>query len=80
MELPTLVPIEYRGELVALVSKERIHIVAPRLRTCAAGDPELKFVTYMCACCVEVLQERLPGPYTEMLAETWARHALRRQQ
>jgi hypothetical protein len=76
MELPILVPIEYRGELVALVSKERVHIVAPRLRVCAAGDPELRFVTFMCACCMEVLNERLAGPYTERLGETWARHAL----
>jgi hypothetical protein len=76
MELPRLVPIEYSGELVALVSARRVHIVAPWLLECPAGDPELRFVAYMCLCCGEVLNGRLPGPYTVELGEQWARRAV----
>jgi hypothetical protein len=76
MELPVLVPVEYRGELVALVSRERIHIVSPRLLDRPAGDPDLRFVAFMCACCGEVLNGRLPGPFTSELGEAWARVAL----
>jgi hypothetical protein len=76
VELPELVPIEYRGELVALVSRERVHLVSPRMRTLQAGDPELRFVAYMCAYCGEVLNGRLPGPLTNEMAEQWARAAL----
>src|SRR4051794_22041072 len=47
MELPELVPIEYRGQLVALVSIRRIHIIAPWLLARPSGDPELRFVAYM---------------------------------
>src|SRR5690349_21636559 len=76
MELPELVPIEYDGELVALVSAERVHIISPRLAARPAGDPELRFVAYMCLCCGEVLRGNLPGPYTQELGELWARQAV----
>ena len=76
MKLPVLEPIEYRGELVALVSKDRIHIISPRLLTRPAGDPELRLIAHMCLCCGEVLAGRLPGPYTEALGQEWARIAL----
>ena len=76
MELPTLVPIEYYGELVALVSPRRVHIISPRMRAAAVGDRDLMFVALMCACCSEVLAGNLPGPYTDALGETWARRAL----
>jgi hypothetical protein len=76
MDAPQLVPIEYAGELVALVSSERVHIIAPWLLARPAGDPELRFVGYMCACCGEVLAGRLPGPFTSAMAEEWTRRAL----
>jgi hypothetical protein len=76
MEVPDLVPIEYRGELVALVSRRRVHIISARLRIAPVGDAELRFVTFMCLCCAEVLDGRLPGPYTQELGEAWAHHAL----
>jgi hypothetical protein len=79
MELPTLVPIEYRGELVALVSPRRVHIIAPRLLAAPIADPELRFVALMCACCSEVLAGRIPGPYTDALGEEWAERVLRAQ-
>jgi hypothetical protein len=76
MQLSVLVPVEYRGELVALVSRERIHIVSPWLRERPVGDPDLRFVAYMCMCCGEVLNGRLSGPFSNELAEQWARLAL----
>jgi len=77
MQLPTLVPIEHRGELVALVSSRRTHILSPRLLNAPAGDADLLFVALMCACCAEVLAGRLPGPYTDALGRDWAERALR---
>ena len=71
-----MVPIEYRGELVALVSRQRVHIIAPWLASRPAGDPDLRFVGYMCVCCGEVLNGRIPGPFTSGLGERWAREAL----
>jgi hypothetical protein len=76
MELPVLVPIEYRDELVALVSRQRVHIVSPWLLDLPAGDPDLRFVAFMCACCGEVLNGRIPGPFTSEFGERWARSAL----
>ena len=72
-----MVPIEYRGELVAVVSERRAHIVSPRLLAAQAGDPDLMFVALLCACCSEVLNGRLAGPYTADLGESWARRALK---
>jgi hypothetical protein len=76
MEIPQLVPVEYAGELVALVSRQRVHVVSPGLLARPAGDPDLRFVAFMCACCGEVLNGRLPGPFTSELGEMWARLAL----
>ena len=76
-ELPTLVPIEYHGELVALVSPTRIHIISPRLRACPPEDHDLRFVTFLCLCCAEALNGRLPGPYSNDIARTWAERAMR---
>ncbi|MDA0161330.1 hypothetical protein OM076_13715 [Solirubrobacter ginsenosidimutans] len=76
MQLPVLVPIEHRGELVALVSTRRTHIVSPRLLAAPTGDADLLFVALMCACCAEVLAGRIPGPYTDALGRDWAQRAL----
>jgi hypothetical protein len=76
MQLPVLIPIEYRGELVALVSRERVHIVSPWLLDRPASDPDLRFVAFMCACCGEVLNGRIPIQFTSELGERWARSAL----
>lgn len=76
MDHPTLVPIEYRGELVALVSPTRIHIVSPRLRACPPEDHDFRFVTFMCLCCGEALNGRLPGPYSNDIGEMWAERAM----
>jgi hypothetical protein len=76
MELPEMVVIEYDGELVALVSAERVHIISPRLASAPVGDPDLRFVAFMCLCCGEVLRGHVPGPYTQELGELWARQAV----
>ncbi|WP_028065596.1 hypothetical protein [Solirubrobacter soli] len=77
MDLPTLVPIEYHGELVALVSLRRTHIISPRLLSAQVGDKDLQFVALMCACCAEVLAGGIPGPYTDALGAEWAERVLR---
>jgi hypothetical protein len=76
MELPTLVPVEYRGGLAALVSADRVHIVAPWLLVRPAGDPELRFLAFMCLCAGQVLRGAIEGPFSSRLAEDWARRAL----
>ena len=74
MNLPRLEPVEYRGELVALVSAERVHIVAPWLLERPAGDPDLRFVAFMCAfASIELGAQR---PCDAHAAEAWARRAL----
>lgn len=71
-----LVPVEYRGELVALASERRFHIVAPWLAAREPGDPDLRFVAYMCLCYAEVVAGRLPAEFSSELAERWSRMAL----
>ena len=74
MELPRLFPLEYQGELVALVSERRVHIVAPWLLDRPNGDRDLRFVAFMCVFCGQAL--RAGRPVTSATAEAWARHAL----
>lgn len=71
-----LVPVEYRGELVALASRERFHIVSPRRAVRSAGDPELRFVALMCAYWGQVLGDGLSHGITNALIEEGARRAL----
>src|SRR5690348_18347990 len=53
MDVPTLVPVEYRDGLAALVSAKKVHIVAPWLLVRPAGDPELRFLGFMCLCAAD---------------------------
>jgi hypothetical protein len=71
-----MVPVEYRGELVALVSARRVHIVAPWLLARPSGDPDLRFVAFMCAYAAQVMTGAIREPFSSELAETWARRAL----
>lgn len=71
-----LAPIEYRGELVALASARRFHVVAPWLAARTPGDPDLRFVAYMCLCYAEVAAGSLPAQFSSELAERWSRMAL----
>lgn len=76
MTAGSLVPIEYRGTLVAVVSADRVHVVSPWLASRPAGDPDLRFVLYMCLCLGEVLGGRFGGPFSCELAARWARAGL----
>jgi hypothetical protein len=78
MNLPTLEPIEYRGELVALVSPTRIRLIAPSVRDRPADDYARRFVI-SCVCCCEALNGRFPGEYSNAAAEIWAERAMRVQ-
>jgi hypothetical protein len=71
-----LIPIEYRGGLAALVSRDRVHIVAPWLAVRPAGDPELRFVAYMCLAYAVLAADHRDGSFSSCLAERWARAAL----
>ena len=79
MNPPALEPIEYKGELVALVSPTRIHIISPSLRGRPADDYDRRFVVFMCLCCHEALNGRFPGQYSNAAAEIWAARAMRAQ-
>jgi hypothetical protein len=72
----SLEPIEYRGELVALVGHDRFHLVAPRLLACPPDDPELRFVVFMCVCWRRAAQAGVPGHIAGEVLERWARQAL----
>ena len=74
MSLPRLEPIEFEGELVALVSPDRVHIVSPRLLERPAGDPDLRFVAYMCLYATSKLSAG--REFDSRDAEAWARAAL----
>lgn len=70
MLLPDLQPVEHRGELIAVVSRERVHIVAPRLLALPAADPELKHAVYMATLCS--LQLAAEQPLDSEAAAAWA--------
>src|SRR4051794_7928453 len=72
----SLEPIEYRGELVALVGADRFHLISPRLLACPAEDAELRFVTFMCVCHRHAAEAGLTGRLASDVLERWARHAL----
>jgi hypothetical protein len=72
----SLEPIEYRGELVALVGTDRFHLISPRLLACPADDAELRFVTFMCVCHRHAAEAGMTGTLAGDVLERWARHAL----
>ena len=51
MQVPDLQPVERDGELIALVSRDRVHIVSPRLFGLPAGDRELSHAAYTALLC-----------------------------
>src|SRR5829696_483281 len=72
----SLEPIEYRGELVALVGRDRFHLISPRLLACPPDDPELRFVAFMCVCRRRAAEAGLNDYVAGDVLERWARHAL----
>lgn len=68
-----LQPITYRGRLVAAATATRFYL-SEQLEH---RDPaERTFVTFMCAYARDVITGRLPGPYTEEHARSYARGCL----
>jgi hypothetical protein len=72
----SLDPIEYRGELVALVGPDRFHLISPRLLACPPDDPELRFVAFMCVCRRRAAEAGLTDYVAGEVLERWARQAL----
>ena len=72
----SLEPIEYRGELVALVGPDRFHLISPRLLACPLDDPELRFVAFMCVCRRCATEAGVDGHIAGAVLEDWARRIL----
>jgi hypothetical protein len=70
-----VLPISYRGRTVAACTRER-YFLSDDLERRPPGDPELVFVTMLCAYAGDVLQGRVEGPYTEADARHYARMVL----
>jgi hypothetical protein len=68
--------ITYRGRPVALVAPERVHVLASWLQDSPPGDPDARFVLFMCTFARMVQLGRLPPPFSSTAAERWARTAL----
>jgi hypothetical protein len=67
--------ISYRGELVAVVTRNRVHL-APRIEALPLGEPELRFVAAMCLYSRDVDEGEVPGPFSSCDAELFARCVL----
>jgi hypothetical protein len=61
-------PIVCDGRLVALAGPTRCYFLANDLT-----DEQLRLATAMCLCSREIRAGRLGGPFTDELAERWAR-------
>lgn len=75
MRSMTLQPITYRGRMAAAATRSRFFL-ADDLDRRAAEDPERTFVIYMCAYAGDILNQRLPGPYSQDDACAYARACL----
>jgi hypothetical protein len=65
----------YRGELVAIATRARVHL-APEVAVLARGDPKLRFVAAMCLYSRDLDTGELAGPYRPEDAELYARCVL----
>ncbi len=68
--------ISYRGQPVALVARERVHVLAPWLQDAPPDDPDARFVLFMCTYARMVQLGRPAPPFSNTDAERWARTAL----
>jgi hypothetical protein len=71
----TIQPVYYGGRLAAAATRSRFFL-CDDLRHRPAADPERTFVIYMCAYAGDVLNGRLPGPYTDLGARAYGRACL----
>lgn len=65
----------YRGELVAIATRARVHL-APEVAALRRGDPRLRFVAAMCLYSRDLDSGELAGPYRSGEAELYARCVL----
>jgi len=72
MQIETLRPVTYRGELVALAGRNRFHFVAPWLSELPDGDITLRFIELLCTYHREILRGALPDSRDPERAEQWA--------
>jgi hypothetical protein len=70
-----LQPIIYRGRLAACATATRVFL-AHEFERRPVGDPELRFVLFMCLYARDVLTGEIAGPYRTEDACTYARAAL----
>jgi hypothetical protein len=68
--------ISYHGRPAALVAPERVHVIARWLADAPAGDPDVRFVLFMCVFARLVQLGRVPCAFSTTDAERWARSAL----
>jgi hypothetical protein len=70
-----VIPVTYRGNLVAAANAERAYVSAPLLER-GVADPALRFVLAMCLYAMDVEAAVLPGPYSDEAAAAFARAQL----
>lgn len=70
-----LIPIVHRGRTVGAASRTRFFL-ADHLQDRPAGDADRTWAIYMCAYAGDVLNGRLPGPYSDDDARQYARACL----
>jgi hypothetical protein len=70
-----MLPISYRGQIVACATAERFFL-SDELERRPLDDPERRFVTWMCVYAHDVLIGELSGPCSSERARCYARAAL----
>jgi len=70
-----VIPLTYRGQLVASATAERAYVSAPLLER-GIEDPMLRFVLAMCMYAMNVDGGVLPGPDSDEAAAAFARARL----
>jgi hypothetical protein len=66
--------IAHDRRLVAAVGATRAYLV-PEVEQLPEGDPTKRFVAFMCLYALDVAAGRLPGPYSQAVAEAYAQAA-----
>ena len=65
----------YRGDLMAVAATEQVYL-DPDVAALAQGNPLARFVAVMCLYSHDVDAGEVPGPYSDELAELYARCVL----
>ena len=67
--------VTFRGRLAAAASPDRYFLNA-HVEALEDDHPDRLFVSFMCCYARDVMDGLLPGPYSDELAELYARHVL----